>query len=116
MKKIFDFIKNKKTLVVCAIAVLVAIVAVLVLGWVGLWYELLVIGMVAIALSDIKKHSVLKILSIILLLLVLVSYILPGRDGIEQIGIADILTNYFSIVLQNFSYIVLYILSMMIVI
>lgn len=111
MKKIFDFIKNKKPLVICAIALLVAIVAVLTLGWIGLWYEVLVIGMVAIALTDIKKHSILKILSILLLLLTLVSYILPGRDGIEQIGIADLLSNYFSIVLQNFSYIVLFILT-----
>ena len=111
MKKVFDFIKEKKTLVACAIAVIVAIVAILVFGWVGLWYEILVLGMIAIALTDIKKHSLLKILSILLLLLTLVSYILPGRDGIEQIGIADILSNYFSIVLQNFSYIVLFILT-----
>jgi len=111
MKKIFDFIKNKKTIFVCAVALIVAIVAFLVFGWIGLWYEVLVGGIVAIALTDIKKHGLLKILSIILLLITLISYILPGRNGLEQIGIADLLVNYFSIVLQNFSYIVLFILS-----
>ena len=111
MKKVFDFIKNHKTLSVCAIILILAIISVLVFGWIGLWYEALVGGIVAIALSDIKKHGLLKIMSIILLLLTLVSYILPGRDGIEQIGIADLLVNYFSIVLQNFSYIILFILS-----
>ena len=111
MKKIFDFIKNHKALAICAVVLILAVVAVLVFGWIGLWYEVLVAGIVAIAMTDIKKHSLLKVLSIILLLLTLVSYILPGRDGIEQIGIADLLVNYFSIVLQNFSYIVLFILS-----
>ncbi len=111
MKKIFDFIKNKKTLAVCAAVLIIAVVSVLVFGWIGLWYEALVIGIVAIALTDIKKHSLLKVLSIVLLLLTLVSYVLPGRDGISEIGIADLLVNYFSIVLQNFSYIILFILT-----
>ena len=111
MKKIFDFIKNHKTLSVCAIILILAVVAVLVFGWIGLWYEVLIAGIIAIALTDIKKHSLLKILSIILLLLTLISFVLPGRNGIEQIGVADLLVNYFSIVLQNFSYIVLFILS-----
>ena len=93
MKKIFDFIKNKKTLAVCAAALIIAVVSVLVFGWIGLWYEALVIGIVAIALTDIKKHSLLKVLSIVLLLLTLVSYVLPGRDGISEIGIADLLVN-----------------------
>ena len=111
MKKIFDFIKKKKTLVICAITIVLAIIFVLLFGWIGLWYEALLGSIVAIATTDMKKHSLLKILSIILLLITLISYILPGRDGIEQIGIADLLVNYFSIVLQNFSYIVLFILT-----
>ena len=111
MKKIFDLIKKKKTLSICAAILIIAVISILVFGWIGLWYEALVIGMVAIALTDIKKHSLLKVLSIVLLLLTLVSYILPGRDGIEQIGVADLLVNYFSIVLQNFSYIILFILT-----
>ena len=111
MKKICDFIKSHKTLVVCATAVILAIVAVLVFGWIGIWYEALIVGIIAIALTDMKKHSLLKVISIILLLLTLISYILPGREGIEQIGVVDVVVNYFSIVLQNFSYIVLFILT-----
>ncbi len=59
-----------------------------------------------------KKHGLLKILGILLLLILIVSYIIPGRQAaVEQIGFADILLNYFSIVLQNFSYLVLFILA-----
>lgn len=59
-----------------------------------------------------KKHGLLKIIGIILLLLVIVSYILPGRQGVvSYTGIADILVNYFGIVPQNFCYIALYILA-----
>jgi len=58
-----------------------------------------------------KKHGLLKILGILLLLLVIVSYILPGRqDTIVYTGLADIFINYFGIVLQNFCYIVLFFL------
>lgn len=59
-----------------------------------------------------KKHGLLKILGILLLIILIVSYILPGRQNvIERIGLADLILNYFSIVLQNFSYIVLFILA-----
>jgi len=116
MKKIFDFIKNfikkKKPLVICGAILIIAIVAFLLFGWLGLWYEALIIAIVSIALTDIKKHSILKVLSIILLLITLASYILPGRNSfVEQLGIADVLTNYLGIVLQNFSYIVLFLLT-----
>lgn len=59
-----------------------------------------------------KKHSLTKILGILLLLLIVVSYILPGRqEAVSRIGIADLLLYYFSIVLQNFSYIILFALA-----
>lgn len=59
-----------------------------------------------------KKHGLTKILGILLVLLLIVSYILPGRqEMVNRIGIADLLLNYFSIVLQNFSYIVLFALA-----
>ena len=58
-----------------------------------------------------KKHGLLKILGILLLLLVIVSYILPGRQGtIAYTGLADIFINFFGIVLQNFCYIVIFVL------
>ena len=58
-----------------------------------------------------KKHGLLKMLGILLLLLVIVSYVLPGRqDTIVYTGLADIFINFFGIVLQNFCYIVLFIL------
>ena len=58
-----------------------------------------------------KKHGLLKTLGILLLLLVIVSFILPGRqDTVAYTGLADIFINYFGIVLQNFCYIVLFIL------
>ena len=50
-----------------------------------------------------KKHGLLKILGILLLLVVIASYVLTGRQGeIAYIGLADILVNYFGVVLQNF--------------
>ena len=59
-----------------------------------------------------KKHGLTKILGILLVLLIIVSYILPGRqEMVNRIGVADLLLNYFSIVLQNFSYIVLFALA-----
>ena len=58
-----------------------------------------------------KKHGLLKILGILLLLLIIVSYILPGRQGtIAYTGLADVFINYFGIVLQNFCYIVIFVL------
>lgn len=60
-----------------------------------------------------KKHGLLKTLGILILLLVIVSYILPGRQGtIAYTGLADIFMNYFGIVLQNFCYIVLFVLTL----
>lgn len=59
-----------------------------------------------------KKHGLTKMLGILLVLLLIVSYILPGRqEAVNRIGLADLLLNYFSIVLQNFSYIVLFVLA-----
>ena len=59
-----------------------------------------------------KKHGLLKILGILLALILIVSYILPGRqEVVERIGLADIPLNYYSIVLQNFCYIILFVLS-----
>jgi len=59
-----------------------------------------------------KKHGLLKTLGILLLLIVVVSFILPGRqDIVDYIGLGDVLVNYFSIVLQNFCYVVLFVLA-----
>ena len=59
-----------------------------------------------------KKHGLLKVLGILLVLILIVSYILPGRqEAMARIGLADLLLNNLSIVLQNFSYIVLFILA-----
>lgn len=55
-----------------------------------------------------KKHGLLKTLGILLLLVTVVTYFVPGRQEIVNFtGLADILVNYFSLVLQNFSYIFL---------
>lgn len=59
-----------------------------------------------------KKHGLLKVLGILLLLILVATYFLPGRqEVVTRLGLADILLNYFSIVLQNFSYILLFVLS-----
>ena len=59
-----------------------------------------------------KKHGLLKTMGIMILLLVIASYILPGRQGtITYTGLADILINYFGIILQNFCYIALFVLT-----
>lgn len=58
-----------------------------------------------------KKHGLLKTLGIMLLLIIVITYFVPGRqDAISYIGLADAPVNYFSIVLSNFSYIFLYVL------
>lgn len=58
-----------------------------------------------------KKHGLLKTLGIMLLLIIVITYFIPGRqDTISYIGLADAPVNYFSIVLSNFSYIFLYVL------
>lgn len=58
-----------------------------------------------------KKHGLLKTLGILLLLVAVVTYFVPGRQEIvNSTGLADILVNYFGLVLQNFSYIFLLVL------
>ena len=104
--------EKKKTLIICLIILALIVASVLLFGWIGLWYDIVIAGIVGIILSGMKKHGLLKILSIILLLLLMVSNILPGRqDTVDRFGIADILLNNLSIVLQNFSYIILFILA-----
>ena len=58
-----------------------------------------------------KKHGLLKILGIILLLLVIVSYFLPGRGGEKDyLGLVDVALNGYQ-TLYYFYYFVLFILS-----
>ena len=98
--------KNKKTIIISIASLAVIALSVIIFGWIGLWYSALVGGIIGISLTGIKKHGLLKILGILLLLIVLISNILPGRqDIINRVGIADILVNYLSIVLNNFSFI-----------
>ena len=112
MKKMKEFIEKHKTIVLCAVILAVVVASVLLFGWVGLWYDIITAAIVGISLTGMKKHSLLKMISIILLLIVVVSYLLPGRQGaIDRIGIADLLTNYFSIVLQNFAPVALFALA-----
>ena len=59
-----------------------------------------------------KKHGLLKILGLLLLLVAVVTYFVPGRqDVVNFVGLVDIPINYFSIVIQNFSYIFLLVLT-----
>ena len=112
MKKIKDFISAHKVICLCCVILALVVASVLLFGWVGLWYDVIIAGIVGIALTGVKKHGLLKILCIILLLVMLATNILPGRQNIiNRVGVADLLINYFSIVLQNFSYIVLFILT-----
>ena len=108
-----DFIKtHTKSLIIGCVILALVIASVILFGWIGLWYDAIIAGIVGICLSDIKKHSILKIAVILMLLIMLVSNFLPGRyESIERIGAADLLTNYLSIVLQNFSYVVLFVLT-----
>ena len=51
--------------------------------------------------DDMKKHSLLKILGIILLLIVIVTYCVAGRSGeITYLGLGDVAVNY----IQSFYY------------
>ncbi len=112
MKKIKDFVSAHKLIVICAVILAFIAASILLFGWVGLWYDAIIAGIIGIALTGTKKHGLLKILCIIMLLIMLASNLLPGRqETIERIGAADLLINYFSIVLQNFSYIVLFVLA-----
>ena len=47
-----------------------------------------------------KKHSLIKILSILLLIIVIVSYFIEGRNGISYIALGDVVMNY----IQSFYY------------
>lgn len=59
-----------------------------------------------------KKHGLLKTLGILLLLIFVVTCFLPSRQNtVTSLGLADIPVNYFSIVLQNFSYVFLLVLT-----
>ena len=112
MKKIKDFVSAHKLIVICAVILAFIAASILLFGWVGLWYDVVIAGIIGIALTGTKKHGLLKILCIIMLLILLASNLLPGRQNtVERIGVADLLIDYFSIVLQNFSYIVLFVLA-----
>ena len=112
MKKIKEFIEAHRLIVLCAVILALVVASVLLFGWVGLWYDMIIAAIVGIALTGMKKHSILKILSIIMLIIVLISNVLPGRqEVINRIGLADLLNNYFSIVLQNFAPIALFALA-----
>ena len=112
MKKIKDFISGHKVLCLCVAILALVVVSVLLFGWIGLWYDAIIAGIVAIARTGLKKHGLLKVLCILMLIIMILTNILPGRQNvIYRIGAADLLINYFSIVLQNFSYIVLFILT-----
>lgn len=112
MKKIKDFISEHSKLAICCVSLIVVIVSVLLFGWIGIWYDAIVAMMLGICLTGLKKHSLLKVLSLLILLIMLLSNVLVGRqEAINRIGIADVFIDYYSIVLQNFSYIVLFILS-----
>ena len=108
-----EFIKSHtKSLIICFIILALAVASVILFGWIGLWYDAIIAGIVGICLTDIKRHSFLKIATIIMMLIMLTSNFLPGRyESIERIGAADLITNYLSIVLQNFSYVVLFALT-----
>ena len=112
MKKIKDFVSAHKLIVICAVILAFVAASILLFGWIGLWYDAIIAGIIGIALTGTKKHGLLKTLCIIMLLIMLASNLLPGRqETVERIGAADLLMNYFSIVLQNFSYVVLFILA-----
>ncbi len=112
MKKVTDFIKQHKVICSCVVILALLVASVLLFGWLGVWYCLLLAAIVGIALTGLKQHGMLKIIGIILLLLILVSNVLPGRgENLYRIGLLDTELNYLSIVLQNFSYIFLYVLA-----
>ncbi len=112
MKKIKDFISKHKVICLCVAILALVALSVLLFGWIGLWYDVIIAGIVAIARTGLKKHGLLKVLCILMLIIMLLTNVLPGRQNvITRIGAADLLVNYFSIVLQNFSYVVLFVLT-----
>ncbi len=112
MKKIKDFITAHKILVTCLAVLVIAVISVLLLGPIGIWYDLIIAAIIGICLTNLKEHSLFKVLTLLILIIVLISNILVGRQNvINRIGAADVLVDYFSIVLQNFSYILLYVFA-----
>ena len=47
-----------------------------------------------------KKHSLTKILTVVLLLVIVTTYVIDGREGISYLGLGDVALNYF----QSFYY------------
>ncbi len=112
MKKIKDFIVKHKTLVICVLILAAIVASVLLFGWVGLWYDAIIAAIIGISLTGMKKHGLLKMLSILLLILVMLSNVIPGRQGaINRIGLADVPNYGISIVLQNFAPIILFVFA-----
>ena len=101
--------ENKKPFIIGLAILILVVLSVVFLGWIGLWYDLLLAAIVGIVLTDLKKHSLFKVMLILTLLIVITTNVLPSRqENIERIAIADTLLNYFSIVVQNFGSVVMY--------
>ena len=102
-------LKEHKFIFICLTILVLVAIAVLTLGWIGVWYSALLGLIVAISLTGVKKYGLPKILIILMLILILVTNILPGRQNmINRIGVVDIFYYWFSIVLINFSYVALF--------
>ena len=112
MKKIKDFIAEHKAIVICFVTLAIVVASYLLFGFMGLWYDVIIAMIAGICLTGLKKHGLLKVLTIIILITVILSNVLPSRqDVVTRIGIADTLVDYYSIVLQNFSYLALFVLT-----
>ena len=91
--------ENKKPFIIGLAILILVVLSVVFLGWIGLWYDLLLAAIVGIVLTDLKKHSLFKVMLILTLLIVITTNVLPSRqENIERIAIADTILNYFSIV------------------
>ena len=73
MKKIKDFIVAHKKIVMCFIVLAIVVASVLLFGWIGLWYDALLAMIAGICLSGMKKHSLLKVLTILILIILILS-------------------------------------------
>lgn len=105
--------KKEKILLIVGIILSLAILtfSFIKLGLMTIWYLLLVAGIIGIILTGLKKHGHLKILAIILLLVVLASCTIIGRQGIiSYLGLGDVLLNT-NESLYYFFYIVLFVLA-----
>lgn len=110
--KKFDIKAHRKPLIIGLAILLVVILSVVLFGWIGLWYDLLLAAIVGIALTGMKKYSLFKVMLILTLLIILATNLLQSRqESIERIAIADSLLNYFSIVVQNFGSVILFALA-----